>query len=148
MESNGYEFHGRNWTISLFGGTLVFPTRRNLKEMVGFPLTPSRLRRFSTLGKFHVYGCNAKSVGGRVDAKSKQERSNQAIATSGRSPVRELDINFFPSVNAHRHETLLKAIAKPIYVTLTGTLRECEGCMVAKRIRAQVAELIPNRSDR
>lgn len=108
--------------------------------MVGLPLTPSRLRTCSTLQKLPVHGCNAKSVGGKMDAGSKQERTNQVVLTPGRSPVKEVDDICFNSVCPQRHEKLLKAIAKTMHIKLTGTLREFEGCMVAKGIRTPIAD--------
>lgn len=51
MESRCWQLLGRNSSISLFNGTLMFPTRGKLFKMVGFPLTPSRLRVCLTLEK-------------------------------------------------------------------------------------------------
>ena len=148
MDAKGYEFHGGNLSISMFDGNLTFPARGNLYKMVGFPLTPSRLRLVPSLEKFPVHGCNASPRGGKVDAESKQQRANQAVVTPGRSPVKEVDINFFHSVCAHSHEKLLRATAKSMNFKLNGKLRECEGCMVSKGTRAPIAKQTTNRSDR
>lgn len=45
------------------------------------------------------------------------------------------------------HESLLKAAAKSAGIELPGTLRECEGCMLANGIRAPIAKQTSNRSD-
>ena len=95
-----------------------------------------------------MHGCDASPRGGKIDAEPEQQRANQAVVTPGRSPLKEVDIIFFHSVCAHSHEKLVRATAKSMNFKLTGKLRECEGCMVAKGTRAPIAKQTSNRSDR
>ena len=44
----------------------------------------------------------------------------------------DVDINDFDCSFGHVHEGLLRETAKQRNVNLTGTLRECEGCSIAK----------------
>ena len=44
----------------------------------------------------------------------------------------DVDINDFHCSFNHVHEGLLRETAKQRHVNLTGTLRECQGCSIAK----------------
>ena len=54
------------------------------------------------------------------------------IATENIPSVSPVDINTFHTSRGHVHEKLLRSTAKQLGVVLQGSLRECEGCSVAK----------------
>ena len=45
----------------------------------------------------------------------------------------DIDINDFHCSSGHVHEGLLREMVKQRNLNLTGTLRECQGCSIAKR---------------
>lgn len=49
---------------------------------------------------------------------------------------------------SHVHKLLLEATVLSMRVKLTGTLQPCEGCEVAKAIRAPIANQTSTRFDR
>ena len=61
------------------------------------------------------------------------------------SPV---DINTFHTSRGHVHEKLLRSTAKQLGVVLEGSLRECEGCSVAKGLGKPIGRTTSTRTDK
>lgn len=94
IDSKGYEFHGRDLSISLFPETLTVPACGNIYQMVGFPLTPFRLRICPTLGTFLSTVAMLFQVAVRMILSQTRSELIPAIVTPGRTPVKEVEINF------------------------------------------------------
>lgn len=73
----------------------------------------------------------------------------RAIVTRGRAPIEEAICSVFRPTFDHRHkEQLFNATAnKSIHVKLTGFVRECKGCMLAKDLRAPIVKKASHRID-
>ena len=62
--------------------------------------------------------------------------------------VSPVDINTFHTSHEHVHEKLLRSTAKQLGVVLEGSLRECEGCSVAKGLGKPIDRTTSTRTDK
>ena len=79
------------------------------------------------------------------------DSSSFAFATiaPGKIPsVSPVDINTFHTSHGHVHEKLLRSTAKQLGVILEGSLRECEGCSVAKGLGKPIGRTTSTRADK
>ena len=79
------------------------------------------------------------------------DSSSFALATiaPGKIPsVSPVGINTFHTSHGHVHEKLLRSTAKQLGVVLEGSLRECEGCSVAKGLGKPIGRTTSTRADK
>ena len=79
------------------------------------------------------------------------DSSNFALATIAPRKIPSVlpvDINTFYTSHGHVHEKLLRSTAKQLGVVLEGSLRECEGCSVAKGLGKPIGRTTSTRADR
>ena len=62
--------------------------------------------------------------------------------------VSPVDINTFHTSHGHVHEKLLRSTARQVGVVLEGSLRECEGCSVAKGLGKPIGRKTSTRTDK
>ena len=62
------------------------------------------------------------------------EESRQAVLAPGKTGPKEVNWNLFHASQGHASRLRLKTTAKTLGVKLTGTLRQCENCSVAKGV--------------
>ena len=70
------------------------------------------------------------------------------IAPGNISSVSPVDINTFHTSHGHVHEKLLRSTAKQLGVILDGSLREWEGCSVAKSLAKPIGRTTSTRADK
>ena len=78
------------------------------------------------------------------------DSSDFALATiaPGKIPsVSPVDINKFHASHGHVHEKLLRSTAQQLSAVLEGTLKECEGCSVAKGFGKPIGRTTSTRAD-
>ena len=69
-----------------------------------------------------------------------------ATIAAGKIPsISPVDINTFHTSHPHVHEKLLRPTAKQLGVVLEGSLRECEGCSVAKGLGKPISRTTSTR---
>ena len=76
--------------------------------------------------------------------------SSFALATiaPGKIPsFSSVDINTFQTFHGHVHEKLLRSTTQQLGVVLEGSLRECEGCSVAKGLGKPIGRTTSTRAD-
>ena len=72
-----------------------------------------------------------------------------ATVAPGKIPsVSPVDINTFHTSHGHVHEKLLRSTAKQLGVVLEESLRECEGCSVAKGLGKSIGRTTSTRADK
>ena len=79
------------------------------------------------------------------------DSSNFALATiaPGKIPsTSPVDINMFHTSHGHVHEKLLRSTAKQLGGVLEGSLKECEGCSVAKDLGKPIGRTTSTRADK
>ena len=70
------------------------------------------------------------------------------IAPGTIASVSPVDINTFHTSHGHVHEKLLRSTAEQLEVFLEGSLRECEGCSVAKDLGKPIGRITSTRTDK
>ena len=79
------------------------------------------------------------------------DSSSYALTTIALGKIRSVspvDSNTFHTSHGHVHEKLLRSTAKQLGVVLEGSLRECEGCSVAKDLGKQIDRTTSIRVDK
>ena len=137
MDEEGHNFVGGDGHISLFGGQLKFPIRGKLYSLLGCHVT-DEMKRKGVL-------CSIKKVdsGGNPLL----EEGRQAVLAPGKTRPKEVNWNLFHASQGHASRSRLKATAKTLGVKLTGTFKQCEGCFVAKGLRAPIPKSTTCRSN-
>ena len=135
MDALGHRFVGENGTISLFGGQLKFPIRGKLYSLRAFTVT-KKLQDGALRNRLKI-----DSDGNPLD-----EETRQALLAPGKYGSNEVNWNVFHASQAHANASRLKATAKSMGVKLTGTLTQCQGCSVAKGLRAPIPKSTTSRS--
>lgn len=121
MDEEGHKFIGRDGHISLFAGQLILPIRFKQYSLLSCPATDEMKRKELLSGIKKV----------KSEGDSLLEEGRQVVLAPGKTGPKEVDWNMFHASHGHASWVRLKATAKA-----QGIIKPCEGCFIAKGLRA------------